>query len=898
MSVRCKHVQHALAAGSAEELGADALLQKHLRDCDECSGLRAALELVDDSLAALPPLEPEPALVDRVLAQVGSDVPPVQLVQSDDNEPTSPAPIRGAQMGRALAMGAAFAAAAAVALVSAKGLLTSDQPPTSDSRNMTVDTLSSDPRAVTFDNGDIAGLVVIDGSGSLEGKGKLGKNQKVFGEKLPESPRFQSAQEPPDEGEREGQGGEASTGEERGPVAMGPRVPEIAAGRHSVTVRSSPVGGGVKLDEQTVRRDYTENIPVPPRAFESRLKEAITTKGKKGEDGERDGRADKWGELKVTVDQSQYYYWSKEKETGGKRDPSHRQPVAIAGKKANELTQSAAQANSEFKKEESKTPDTGVVVSLPTKASAAQSSRARAFVAERSKHAGVPTVSANGFWSNNYIPGDPRLRLLAARLVQDPSAKQIGALDASVAPYPQSFDAPKNSALAVSVRSDRRASDGPARMLLQVGLFGTARQAVGRPALNIGVVLDLAGATTGETATAMRGLLSELRAAKRRGDRFSLTVANHPGGLVLAPDQFRHGPLRVAMQTLFSKRPSRRPASQTLGLAEAVGVATAQVAAADDASGPLGRSMVVVVTAATAPNAVDRRLEGLAHLNATQGIGLSAVGVGTAIDDGQLLRWAAAGHGNRRLLVRSSDAKKVIGSELASAESVVARAVRVRVKLAPGVKLVEVVGAKRLGTAAAARTREAEKSIDRRVAKARGITSDRERDADGIKVIIPSFSAGDSHVILLDVIADGPGALADVSVTYKDLVHMRNGSAKSSLSLKRGRNVAGHLERGVFQNYLGLVISNRLANAGSLLAKSDSSGAARVVGELSDLLRGLRVERPWLRKAVAFERDVATVAKFHSVLRSGVPDTATAYVANSLSYAAWRKIVRVRREAN
>jgi len=136
-------------------------------------------------------------------------------------------------------------------------------------------------------------------------------------------------------------------------------------------------------------------------------------------------------------------------------------------------------------------------------------------------------------------------------------------------------------------------------------------------------------------------------------------------------------------------------------------------------------------------------------------------------------------------------------------------------------KLVEVVGSRRLGAMDAARTREAEISIDRRVAKASGIEADRENDEDGIKIIIPSFSAGDAHVILLDVIADGPGALADVAVSYKDLVHLRNGTAKAALSLGRGHDAAerdnGDIERSIFQNYVGSTISQRLGAAGALL---------------------------------------------------------------------------------
>src|SRR6185369_2748520 len=114
--------------------------------------------------------------------------------------------------------------------------------------------------------------------------------------------------------------------------------------------------------------------------------------------------------------------------------------------------------------------------------------------------------------------------------------------------------------------------------------------------------------------------------------------------------------------------------------------------------------------------------------------------------------------------------------------------------LAAGVRLVGIVGSRRLDEAQAQRVREAERSVDLRLSRNLGIESDRGEDEDGIQVVVPVFRAGDAHVILLDVVAPGPGAVADVSVRYKDLVFLRNGVARASLTLPAGAPAAGPLE--------------------------------------------------------------------------------------------------------
>jgi hypothetical protein len=62
---------------------------------------------------------------------------------------------------------------------------------------------------------------------------------------------------------------------------------------------------------------------------------------------------------------------------------------------------------------------------------------------------------------------------------------------------------------------------------------------------------------------------------------------------------------------------------------------------------------------------------------------------------------------------------------------VVARAVRLRIRLAPGVQLVSVLGARRLDELHAEQVRTAEQRIDQRVSRALGIAADRGEDEEG-----------------------------------------------------------------------------------------------------------------------------------------------------------------------
>ncbi len=519
---------------------------------------------------------------------------------------------------------------------------------------------------------------------------------------------------------------------------------------------------------------------------------------------------------------------------------------------------------------------------------------ARAFLDERTAIEGISFQPARGYWANTYVPGDPALRLLRSRLLawdRSPLQAQAGfplRLHDDAVPPSQPFDPPRSAGLAVYIHADRGGLDKPSRMLLQVGLKGSPRSGASRPAMTLALVLDLRGNVPAETAADMRALALAFSEARQVGDRFSLILAGRPGGVAVGPDRFKHGPLAVALDQVLAGDPLA--AGQTLSLTDALAAAFGEASHRDDPDAALGSSAVILVTGQPPGEPADV-LADLAHQGAVAGIPLSVVGVGSGAPLAELDRLALTGQGSRRLLEARSDAARLVEAELTAGSDAVARAVRLRIRLAAGVRLVGIVGSRRLDEAQAQRVREAERSIDLRLSRNLGIESDRGEDEDGIQVVIPLFHASDAHVILLDVVAQAPGALADVSVRYKDLVLLRNGVARASLSLPAGTPSAGPLERNVLKNLLAFRLAQTLAAAGSALDAGDAAEAVRLVEEARALRRGLLARAPGLTGDPELARDVAMLEEYARLLGAGPAiQPQLAAIADSLRYVGRLKL--------
>ena len=516
-------------------------------------------------------------------------------------------------------------------------------------------------------------------------------------------------------------------------------------------------------------------------------------------------------------------------------------------------------------------------------------SAARRFLEDRDRIEDLRFREARGYWANTYVPGDRTLRQLKARLDRTAGAGAVGSLHEGAHQISQPFDAPDGAALAVYLHADCAGVEARERVLVQIGLKATGRRSGMRPAMNIGLVLDLVGEVTPEAATSMRALLGAFASSAELGDRFSLTVAGRPGGTVVAPGDLRHGPLTVAMAELFGDQAS----GPVLSLEEAAAAARNLVRADDDPNAPLGSSALIVITSRRLEGLADR-LADMAHASAVDGVPWSAIGVGSGVDLAELDALVLGGQGNRRLLTTAADADALVDRELAAVGRVVARAVRLRIRLAPGVQLVDVIGSVRLDEDRAQQVRAAEQSIDQRLSRNLGIQTDRGLDEEGIQIVIPSYYADDAHVVLLDVVVPGSGPVADVTLRYKDLVHMKNGVTSAHLELARaGRAGAGPLELNVLANLVAVEVASRLDAAADGLGGGDVVAARDELTECLDLVRGVTLLVDGLAQDPDLEADITMLTGYLEALETlspGVP-ARLRIIADSMRYAARLKIL-------
>lgn len=498
---------------------------------------------------------------------------------------------------------------------------------------------------------------------------------------------------------------------------------------------------------------------------------------------------------------------------------------------------------------------------------------------------------ASGYWANTYLPGDPVVRSLRSQLElfdRDPShaaSQLIGPVREGFDQPPQPFDQPTAGSLGVYLQSDEPAIQGETRMLVQVGLQGINRSRGQRPAMNLAVVVDYRGGRARQRAAIVRELLLALARAEDVGDRFRIYFAGCEEIDIANPADFKFGAVTVALQKLESCGANgtvERPLEAVLPLA------INAVRESDDDRAPLGSSAVILVTGGDISSSKQFLLSS-AHVAATDGVPVSVMSLDAGPVSTDLKRVAYSGQGSFRSVTRPEEAEAQLRRELFAVSEVVARAVRLRIRLAPGVKLVDVLGSERLDAPRAEQVREVERAIDRRVSKSMGIEADRGDDEEGIQIVIPAYYQGDSHVILLDVVAPGPGAIADVTVRYKDLVNLKNNVARANLSVASGSGTRGALERNVLKNRVAHHVAQQLRYAATLLRSGSTAAAKREIDRTRDLLAGLSAGGHGFGRDADLHSDIAALEQVARLI--SVPQLSRDHLAKTLAYSSYRKLM-------
>jgi hypothetical protein len=451
------------------------------------------------------------------------------------------------------------------------------------------------------------------------------------------------------------------------------------------------------------------------------------------------------------------------------------------------------------------------------------------------------------YFENTYLGGNAayqeRLRRLDAELAEGRRPHHLAFAAA------QPTDPPESAGLGLSARLDRTSLEHPARVVLQVGLQGSARYGWRRPPLDVVLVLD-AGVIASRVAAsdAVTALLDRLGPRDRLG-----VIAVGQGPVTLADVQRVRDLQRRpdALLAALGVRAGPAPASLRAALARAGALLTA--AAQDKASIP-GTQTVLLVTAGADPEriaAAERAVHGLT----VQGVVSSVIELGARSDaPGHWWRVANAGHGNYHRAAADGVAG-AFDAELEALARVVARLIRVNIRLAKGVKAIRVLGSRVLDAEEVARVKAREKAVDTNLSKTLGVTADRGDDDDGIQTVMPYFYGGDSHVILVELWVTRPGAVADVSLRYKDMVNLDNATARTSVSLAASPREATPAAAAIGRNARGFELAQVLQRAGIAIKRGRVDQTLRALGRARQLA------------AVTGGADPALVAELEALVR-------------------------------
>jgi len=859
MSWTCDAVEAVLAMQGQAALDHDSEIQQHVDECTGCQATLAALDDLDSLLGELPAIEPPAAAVQELLEQ-----PELRATEEEPTTSVGSAKKLANRRRQTFTKYSSAVAATLLALIAGYWLLvpparysfdalayTDNGKPTlrekvwswsrSENRPAEGDLHSSVPLAVDADPSQQRSAVVTD---------------IVFGiPDTPQTPAPDAKRKPGGEAERSASdklralgylGMEANAKSDQDERLGGKAVASGAEKKDSVQINSEP-----SYDKVSKVEEFDDSIEVVGELEEiSQVSTLFTTVSQKPAPSPAEFEARLLGVPKVAP---------RKAKIGGRRNEALLDSSDGALGAGQELDERPSQ-------------------------------QARHFLEQLRRTDQLQFQSPTGYWSNSYLPGDSELRLLRAQLEQwdrstlEEQAQTRLRLHDAAQPLAPPFDAPDRAALALYLNADQGRVEGESRVLLQVGLRSTERRRGQRPAMNIAVVLDLTEVPTGEQIDGLQALLFALDQARQPGDRFHL-LTSFDGG-ELRPEEFRHGPLRLFLDdlsTAASKDQQDAFDPDDEDLRTAFSQATDRVARGDDPNAPWGSSSLLLLTDRWPGDLAE--LENLARRNAVAGIALSTVALGDAEQAEDFEPLALAGQGRRWWIGDPSHAAEVARREVEAVGQVVARALRLNIRLAAGVRLVEIYDSQPLNALRSEQVRQSERAIDLRLARNLGITSDRDRDDEGIQIVIPAFQADDSHTVLLDLVVPGPGAVAEVTLRYKDLVRLRNGTAREQLNLRAGQRQPGPLQLSVLRGRLKIELRDGLRQAAEALLEEGPDGAAQQLQKLRRLLAGLGQEIPALAGDRDLDSELAMIDDYLTALATAGASDQQWQLVDSLRYA-------------
>lgn len=500
-------------------------------------------------------------------------------------------------------------------------------------------------------------------------------------------------------------------------------------------------------------------------------------------------------------------------------------------------------------------------------------------------------LDKNAYYSSTYIGGQGE-RERMEKLIEGGvlvNGKQIK-LAAFSRDYSQAFPIPTATALNLTADLERtQLLQEGGKTYLQVGIQGIKREAPRRPPLNVALVLDRSGSMADE---------NKLEFVKQAAKKF-IDGLNRQDTLALV----------VYDDTVLVPAPAA-PVTQKAHLKQIIGNLTPGGGTNIYEGLQRGYQEVNKHARREAVNVVLLMSDGqvtvgvqdphafrsLASQHFDHDITTTTIGVGLDYNEDLMLSLAQAGHGNYHFIKDGGSIDRILQQELQELTHVIAKALKVRIVLDKGVDLVKVFGSAPLSEEERKAVRTEEKKIDRKVYEELGIAPDRQKDREpGLKMFIPHFFLGDSHVIMLEIrVPPGRGTrhVADVSLQYKDLVFRQNREPKVAVHIgytDRRADMIASIQRPVKKNLLGFQTGEALMAAARLIEAGRTAEAAKAINEQMTLL-GVAA-REWNDRDL--EREGQLLAKYYDVLREvGSRNIASStlgrYLSKSLSYSGYR----------
>ena len=389
---------------------------------------------------------------------------------------------------------------------------------------------------------------------------------------------------------------------------------------------------------------------------------------------------------------------------------------------------------------------------------------------------------SQGYFRNTYLGGD-----LSYREELRQSSKSFNQLMAKSQGFEWTppLDAPREEGMTVSATLSHTTIERPQRVILQVALKGSERYGWRRPALNMMVTVDpqliddLPNVEAKQRALVklILPILNRLNAADQVGVTLGRSSISPR-----APSQLKEA-LIEPMESVISTSVRDQRWREVLSRAgESLNRRSSDPHRAPGAQAVLmicglgcTRHLREIKSAVHKINLDGTLTSVIAHRSAQHIRSISSLSV--------LWKVASTGHGGFWQSEGEVGLERAVDKEFDRFSRVVARLLRLSVKLKKGVKLIEVIGSEMLNQGQVKRVKAREEAMDRRLSARLGIRSDRGEDDEGVQVVIPAFYGGDSHLIHLALWVDRPGEVAEVELKYKDMVRAINASFAQAVQL-------------------------------------------------------------------------------------------------------------------